>query len=705
MKKKNTLRYPEEYKHVLEIFESYPKKSFNVKQIAFHIPPDFKCSLKDIEKIIAILEKEELIEETQPGKFRYVAQFSLLKGKVDMTQRGAAYVICEDLEEDIFISPSLLGQAFNGDTVMVELLHQSKSRKPEGRIVQVIERVKTQFIGTVQKFKGSAFVIPDDPKVHTDFFVSKKYLKNAKDQDKVKIEITEWLPGEKNPNAKVIDIFGKAGEHQTEMHAIIAEFGFQTEFPDQVEKAAAAFSDKLSEKDLKNRRDFRKTLTFTIDPEDAKDFDDALSFKKLENGHFEIGIHIADVSHYVTEGSHLDEEALHRGTSVYLVDRVIPMLPEKLSNDLCSLRPNVDRLCYAVVVEMNDKAEVISKWIGKTVIHSDRRFSYEEAQERLETTLGDLHKELILLNKLAHLLKDKRFQNGAISFETEEVKFKLDEEGRPVSVYKKIRKDAHKLVEEFMLLANRLVAQFVATELKNAYVPYRVHDAPSMQKMTLLIQIASRFGFKIKTETRFELAQSINQMTGAVADKPEATILNPLAIRSMEKAIYTTAKTSHFGLAFDYYCHFTSPIRRYPDLITHRLLTDYLNKKNAASKEETEKICKHSSAMEQKAVEAERASIKYKQTEFLTGHIGEIFDGTVVSLTDWGIFIELADNKCEGMVRISEIKGDFYEFYEKDYAVVGRRTKKRLELGQKVQVKIRRTNMLKRNTDFTLLDY
>jgi ribonuclease R len=698
-------KYPEEYRLILELFESFPRKTFNHKQIAHQLPLDFKCSTNEIEKIFSILELEDIIENVSPGQYRYLPKFNLYTGKIEITQSGMAYVICDDLEQDIKVQPPLTGNAFNGDTVTVELLHQKGNKRAEGRVVQIVERAKTRFVGTVQKFKGSAFVVMDNPKVHVDFFVHKKHLKGAHDQDKVIIEMTEWPSGAKNPYAKVVDILGKSGEHNTEMHAIIAEFGFPQEFPSAAIKEAEGFPAKIPDKEIAKRKDFRKTLTFTIDPEDSKDFDDSLSFKKLDNGNFEVGIHIADVTYYVAVGSTLDEEAFSRGTSVYMVDRVIPMLPERLSNELCSLRPDEDSLTFAVVVEIDKEGKVHSKWIGKTIIHSQRRFSYDAAQERLESGNGDLAHELKTLNSIAHKLKASRFKNGAISFETEEVKFKLDENGKPILVYKKIRKDAHKLIEEFMLLANRLVAEYVSSELKNAYIPYRVHDAPSMEKLALLTQIASRFGFVIKTGSHRELAGSINQMTEASMGKPEANILNPLAIRSMEKAIYTTSKTHHFGLAFDHYCHFTSPIRRYPDLVTHRLLFQYLNHKPVDSKDEVEKICKHSSAMEQKAVEAERASIKYKQVEFMSERTGQTFEGIVTGLTDWGIFVEIKENKCEGMVRITDIKGDFYEYYEKDQVVVGRRTKKKIELGQTVMIMVKKTNLQKRNIDFAFTEF
>ncbi len=667
------------------------------------MPLDSKCNVKDIERILEILEKEELIEQVQRGKYKYIPKFSLYTGKVDMTSRGSAYVICEDLKEDIYISPALTGQAFHGDTVTVELLHQRSSRRPEGRIIQITHRAKSRFIGTVEKLKGSAFVIPDDSRIHVDFYVNKKDLKGAKDQDKVLIEITEWPSHEKNPNAKVLEIMGKSGEHQTEMHAILAEYGFSETFPDSVTKEAERLPELISKDEIRKRKDYRDVLTFTIDPADAKDFDDALSFKKLENGNFEVGIHIADVSHYIRQGTSLDKEASERGTSVYLVDRVVPMLPEKISNHLCSLVPNQDRLCFAVGVEIGADAGIIQSWIGKSVIHSDRRFSYEEAQEILEKGEGDYAYELTTLNSMAKILKQKRFKNGAISFETEEVKFILDEAGKPISVYKKIRKDANKLIEEFMLLANRIVAEWVSLKFKKGTIPYRYHPPPSLEKIGQLNLIAGRFGYKIDMGSPSTLAKSLNAMTTAAENKPEGAILNPLAIRSMEKAVYTTTHSSHFGLAFSHYAHFTSPIRRYPDLLTHRLLFAYQSGE-VPNQQHLETMSRHSSAMEQKATEAERASIKYKQTEYLSERLGLTFEGRIVSLTEWGIYIELAENKCEGMVRISEIKGDLFEFHEKEFAVIGRRTKRRLDLGQKVLVRVKKTNLTKRNTDFTLLE-
>lgn len=702
---KNKHAYPEEYAYILDLFESFPKKSFNHKQIAFQLPIDHKCSSSDIEKILSLLIKEDKIEQIKPGKYRYIPHFKLISGRIDFTQRGAAYVISDDLDDDIFISPSLTGAAINGDTVTVELLHQRKGANPEGRVVQVLQRANSSFVGTVEKLKGAAFVVCDNPKIHVDFFVVKKNLLGAKDGEKVLVELIDWPKGDKNPTARVTKVLGKSGENETEMNAIVAEFGFPLHFNAKTEKEAAAFPDKIPAAELKKRRDFRDILTFTIDPEDAKDFDDALSFRKLGEGRYEIGIHIADVSYYVQPGTALDDEAYERGTSVYLVDRVIPMLPERLSNGLCSLRPGEDSLTYAVVIEMDDNAKILKQWIGRTVIHSHRRFSYEEAQQRLETGKGDLAAELQLLNKLAGILRTEKFKNGAISFESDEVKFKLDEDGKPLYVFKKERKDAHKLIEDFMLLANKLVAKYAAVEVKNGYLPYRVHEAPSMEKLGLLQQIAGRFGYTINTTSQLELARSLNNMTAKAANTPQATLLNPLAIRSMEKAIYTTKKTSHFGLAFEYYCHFTSPIRRYPDLITHRLLTGFLEKSSIPDKDTVEKIAKQSSAMEQKAVEAERASIKYKQTQYLEEHVGDEFEGTVTGLTEWGIYVELNENKCEGMVRISEIKGDLYEFYDKLYAVIGRRKRHRIDLGQTVTVKVKRTNLQKRTIDFLMIDF
>ncbi len=539
-----------------------------------------------------------------------------------------------------------------------------------------------------------------------DIFVPLSDLNGAKNGQKVQVSITDWPEGAKNPIGKIINVLGTQGENDTEMNAILAQYGFPLSFPDAVEKEANAIPETVSEAEIKGRRDFRQTTTFTIDPADAKDFDDAISFKKLENGNYEIGVHIADVSHYVLPKSNLDKEAYERATSVYLVDRVIPMLPERLSNGVCSLRPNEDKLCFAAVFELDDQANVITQWFGRTAIHSDKRFSYEEAQEVIENKAGDFAEELLKLNDLAYKLRDKKFKNGAISFESAEVKFKLDERGKPIGVYVKERKDAHKLIEDFMLLANKKVAEFIAKKGKGKQkytFVYRSHDSPNLENLNNFATFASRFGYKINMKTDKEIAKSLNYLMEDVEGKKEQNILTQLAIRSMAKAIYTTKKTSHYGLAFDHYTHFTSPIRRYPDVMVHRLLALYLDGGKSANEEEYEAASSHSSAMEKRAADAERASIKYKQAEYLEENIGSIFTGIISGVTEWGMYVEIIENKCEGMIRLRDITDDFYVLDEKNYCIIGQRKKKKYQLGDEVQVRVKKVDLSKRQIDFSLI--
>jgi len=695
-------KLPGKYRQLLDFFRGNPRKSYNYKQITHQLGISSPEQKDDVIKILQVMEKEEIIEAVERGKYRYIPDYSLFTGIVEFTQRGAAFVLVDDLDEDIYISKSLTGMALNGDTVTVELIRQKKGSRLEGKIIEVVERARTQFVGTVQRMKKFAFIIPDNSRIHVDFFVSIEDMNKAKDGDKVLVDLIDWPLSTPNPYCRVTKILGKAGEHDTEMHAIVAEFGFKTEFEQNVLDDAEGFPDKISKEEIQKRKDLRDTLTFTIDPVDAKDFDDAISYKKLENGNHEVGVHIADVSHFVRPNSALDDEAFDRATSVYLVDRTIPMLPERISNHLCSLKPNVDRLAFAVIFELNNKADIVNYWVGKTVIHSDRRFSYEEAQEVIEGKSKELQTEIQQLNTLAHKLRDQRFKNGAISFESDEFRFLLDEQGKPVEVIKKVRVDAHKMIEDYMLLANKTIAKHVYTKIKKV-LPYRVHDSPNIEKMAFFIQTAKKFGYDIDTKSNEAISKTINHMVEKSEGKVEANILHPLAIRSMEKAVYTTKDTYHFGLNFNYYTHFTSPIRRYPDLIVHRLLFDYLNNKSAPKVDDVEKACKHSSQMEQKATQAERASSKYKQIEYLSDYVGEVFDGIISGVTEWGIFVELKDNHCEGMVRISDMKGDFYEFYEKDLSVVGRRTGRRFTFGDDVKVRIKKTNMHKRTADFSLI--
>ncbi len=708
MKKKKKInksgpkKLPGKYRQLLEFFRLNPRKSFNYKQITHQLGINSQEQKEDVIKILQVMEKEEIIEAVDRGRYRYVPDFSLFTGKVEFTQRGAAFVLVDELEEDVYVSKSLSGMALNGDIVTVELIRQKKGSRLEGKIIEVVERARTEFVGTVQRMKKFAFVIPDNSRIHVDFFVTPENMNKAKDGDKVVVELLDWPIGKPNPYGLVTSILGKAGEHDTEMHAIVAEFGFKVDFEPNVLADAEAFPDTISKEEISKRKDFRKTLTFTIDPVDAKDFDDAISYKVLDNGNFEIGVHIADVSHFVRPNSALDDEAYDRATSVYLVDRTIPMLPERISNHLCSLKPNVDRLAFAVIFELDKNADMVNYWVGKTVIHSDRRFSYEEAQEVIEGNSNEYKKEIQQLNALALKLRSQRFKSGAISFESDEYRFTLDENGKPLEVIKKERKEAHKMIEDYMLLANKTVAKHVYTKIKKT-LPYRVHESPNVEKMAFFIQTAKKFGYLIDTKSHETISATINSMVERSEGKVEANILHPLAIRSMEKAVYTTKDTYHFGLNFDYYTHFTSPIRRYPDLIVHRLLFDYLNKKNGPDAEAIEKACKHSSQMEQKATQAERASTKYKQIEFLSDFIGDVFTGIISGVTEWGIFVELKDNHCEGMVRISDMKGDFYEFYEKDLSVVGRRTGRRYTFGDEVKIRIKKTNMNKRTADFSLI--
>ncbi|NGF56875.1 ribonuclease R [Parapedobacter sp. SGR-10] len=695
-------------KLILGVFEKSSNQLFNYKQVAS------KLNLSDTDSKVAIADilhegvESGVFSQPERGKFKLRQLNVYITGKVDMTADGSAYIVPDDeLEDDIYIAPRKLRQALHGDMVKVHVYERKKkSRKREGEVVEILQRAKTDFTGTIDISKGYAFFLADDRKMLHDIFVPLDHLNGAQDGEKVVVSITDWPANAKNPVGKVKSILGKKGENDTEMNAILADFGFPLSFPKAVEEAANAISEGITKEEIAKRRDFRDTLTFTIDPVDAKDFDDAISFKTLENRHYEIGVHIADVSHYVTPDSILDKEAFERGTSVYLVDRVIPMLPERLSNDLCSLRPREDKLCFSAVFEMDDKANVHDQWFGRTIIHSDRRFTYEEAQEIIETKSGDYADEIRKLNELAQILKERRFKAGAISFETEEVKFRLDENGKPLGVYAKVRKDAHKLIEDFMLLANRRVAEFIGKQgrgkNKLGFV-YRFHDVPNPETLTNFSQFASRFGHRLTIKSDKETAKSLNALMTKIEGSREQNLLTTLAVRSMAKAIYTTKHSSHYGLAFDYYTHFTSPIRRYPDVMVHRLLQFYLEGGAKVNIEHYEKMAEHASQMEKKAAEAERASIKYKQAEFLQDQIGVKYTGLVSGVTEWGMYVEIAENKCEGMVRLRDITDDFYTLDEKNFAIIGQRKKKVYQLGDEVQIKVKKVDLEKRQIDFTLL--
>ena len=692
---------------ISDVFTKNKNEALNYKQVSA------KLNLVDIESketILEILEEQTtkgVFEEPQRGKFRLKELKTFIIGKVDMTADGAAFIIPDDdLEKDVFVSARKLHTALHGDKVKVYIYAKKSGRKNEGEVVEIIERYKTDFIGVIKISERFAFVMVDDRKMLHDIFVPLTDLNEAKNGQKVQVAITDWPEGAKNPIGKITNILGEQGENDTEMNSILAQFGFPLSFPEEVEKEANAIPEEITAEDLKGRKDFRDTITFTIDPADAKDFDDAISFKKLDNGNYEIGVHIADVSHYVTPGSALDKEAYSRATSVYLVDRVIPMLPERLSNGVCSLRPNEDKLCFAAVFELDNEANVVNEWFGRTVIHSNRRFSYEEAQEVIENKAGDYAEELLKLNELAYVLRDRKFKNGAISFESTEVKFQLDEKGKPVGVYVKERKDAHKLIEDFMLLANRKVAEFAAKKGKGKQkytFVYRSHDSPNLENLGNFALFAARFGYKINMKSDKEIAKSLNYLMEDVEGKKEQNVLTQLAIRSMAKAIYTTKKTSHYGLAFDHYTHFTSPIRRYPDVMVHRLMAAYLGKQKSANENEYEEAASHSSAMEKRAADAERASIKYKQVEYLEENVGKLFMGIISGVTEWGMYVELNENKCEGMVRLRDIADDFYVLDEKNYCIIGQRKKKVYQLGDEVKVKVKKVDLSKRQIDFALV--
>jgi len=709
-KKNKKSRKAGSFKHnllqqIVTIFDQNPTKSFNYKQLSKAFGFRDISNKKLITIILNELVDQGKLYETQRGKYRLKASENFIQGKVDMTSRGAAYIVVEGTDTDIYINPRNTNTALNGDIVKVNIFSGKMSKKIEGEVVEVIERAQTEFVGVLEKSKNFSFVIIDNTRMPVDIFISNDKLKNAQDGDKVIAKMTEWPLDKKNPFGKIVQVLGKPGENDTEMHAILAEFGLPYEFPYKVEKAAENLDLEISAQEIKKRRDFRRTTTFTIDPKDAKDFDDALSIKKLKNGNWEIGIHIADVSHYIQPGTLLDNEAYKRATSVYLVDRVVPMLPEILSNQACSLRPQETKLCFAAVFELDEKANVLNEWFGRTVIFSDRRFTYEEAQERIETKEGDLVEEILQLDKLAKLLRNERFKKGSIAFDRVEVKFQLDLEGTPTGVYFKESKDANKLIEEFMLLANKRVAEFIGKVPKGQKAKtfvYRIHDEPNQEKILSLSNFVKKFGYDLQTGEK-EVARSINSLLEKVKGSNEEDMIEQLTIRTMAKAVYSSNNIGHYGLAFNHYSHFTSPIRRYPDVMVHRLLQHYLDGGSSANQREIEDQCKHSSKMEILATEAERTSIKYKQVEFLEDKIGEEFDGVISGVSEWGLYVQITDNLCEGMVRLNDIEGDYYTFDPPNYCARGQRTGQEYRMGDEVRIKVRRADLVKKQLDFELV--
>ena len=694
-------------KLINDVFEKSGNKPLNYKQVASKLHLHDDESRNQILQVLKEEARKGLLSEPERGKFMLKELKTFVTGKVDMTTDGSAYIVSEDeFDEDIFIAPRKLRNALHGDIVKAYVYAKSKGRKKDGEVVEIIKRAKMDFTGIIKLSERFAFFVPDDRKMLHDIFIPLDALNGGKDSEKAIARITDWPEDAKNPIGTITHVLGMQGENNAEMNAILADYGFPLEFPAPVEKEANEIPEEITAEEIAKRRDFRNVLTFTIDPADAKDFDDAISFKNLENGNIEVGVHIADVSHYVRPNSALDKEAFERGTSVYLVDRVIPMLPERLSNGLCSLRPNEDKLCFSAVFELDHGANVISEWFGKTIIHSDTRFSYEDAQEVLENKVGKHSEELLKLNELAYKLRERKFKHGAISFESTEVKFRLDDSGKPLGVYVKERKDAHKLIEDYMLLANKKVAEFIAKKGKGKQkltFVYRSHDSPKEDALLNFSQFALKFGYKIDISSGRETARSLNFLMADVEGKKEQNVLTQLAIRSMAKAIYTTKKHSHYGLAFDFYTHFTSPIRRFPDVMVHRLLELYLAGGKSVNEEEYEKMSLHSSQMEKKAADAERASVKYKQAEYLEGNIGEEYKGIISGLTEWGMYVEIIENKCEGMVRLRDLTDDFYVLDEKNYCIIGQRKKKKFQLGDDVTIMVKKVDLSKRQIDFSLV--
>ncbi|MEO9803635.1 MAG: ribonuclease R [Reichenbachiella sp.] len=695
-------------RQVADLFDESPGEAFTVKQIFSKAGLRDKLAKKEGLNFVLDLEQEGSIEQMRNGSFRSrkVATSSGLEGVVDHVNRRFAYVVCEGQEEDIWVKTDDLKNAVDGDRVAVRIKKGGRhGSRPEGMVTQIISRGRTEFVGKIDIGPKYAFIVPDNRKMYVDIFVYPEKIGKAKTNDKVLVKIKEWHGGKaKSPIGQVTEVLGQAGENEAEIHSIMAEFGLPFRFPKNVESVAQKIPTEISKEEIKKRKDLRSVTTFTIDPEDAKDFDDAISVEYLKNGNYEIGVHIADVSHYVQSDSILDDEAISRATSVYLVDRTIPMLPEKLSNGVCSLRPKEEKLTFSAMFEITPKAEIKSQWFGRTVTFSDRRFTYEEAQERIENGTGDFQEEINLLNDLAQKLKTVRFQKGAIGFETVEVKFKLDEDGKPIGLFPKERKDAHKLVEEFMLLANKKVAEFIFNKHKGADTfVYRTHDDPDPEKLNTFAKFAAKFGHRLKVGQE-NISNTLNTLMDDIHGKPEQNVLESLAIRTMSKAVYTTEPKGHFGLAFPHYTHFTSPIRRYPDVMVHRLLQHYLDGAKSPDADPYNELCRHSSEREKRAADAERASIKFKQVEFMQMAEKRPFEGIISGVTEWGIFVEITETKCEGMIRTSTMTDDFYEFDEKNFCMIGKRNKRMFTLGDQVTVMVVDTDIDRRTIDLEFVD-
>ena len=718
-------------KNIFRILNEDSSKSYNYKQVAAKLKISDTDGKNQIIQKLAELTATKKVLEVERGKFKINADRKYSIGTLDITSNGNGYFISDDYEDDIFIPNNNLGKGLHQDIVKAYVYKIRSGKKMEADVVEILERAKTEFVGVLQKNKNFGFVVPDNNKMYADIFISENKMNGAEHGDKVQAKIIDWPKNSKNPFGKITTVLGKPGDHNTEMHSILLEYDLPYEFELEVEKEAENLSIEITKEEISKRRDMRKDLTFTIDPKDAKDFDDALSFTKLENGNYEVGIHIADVSHYLEPKTILDDEAYKRATSVYLVDRVVPMLPEMLSNGVCSLRPHEEKLTFSAVFEINKKAEIIKEWFGRTVTYSDQRFAYEEAQSIIENCVisdtiqpykipeaisitdkaYEVTKEVVeatlKLDELAKILRKKRMKQGAISFDRVEVKFNLDEKANPVGVFFKESKDANKLIEEFMLLANRKVAEYIGFskgKATNRTFIYRVHDEPNDEKLASLENMVRKFGYKINTDTKETTSDSLNQLLSDVHGKAESNMIETLTIRTMSKAVYTTQNIGHYGLAFDYYSHFTSPIRRYPDVMTHRLLQHYLDGGDAPKADKFEEKCKHSSNREELASKAERSSIKYMQVKYMQDHKDEVFDGVITGTTEWGIYVEISSNKCEGMVRIRDIKSDFYVFDDKQHAIIGQSSKKMYQLGDEVKIQVKKADLERKHLDFNLVE-